>query len=137
MRVMILMKTTPEFDKEMTPTPEMIAAFETMDAYMEELKKAGILEMQGYGLRPTADGKRIQIDGSNRTVIDGPFTETKEIIAGFSIWKVRDMEEAVEWVKKSPDPVFGPSEVEIRPLYEYEDLSDFVTPEHLAEQLGH
>ncbi|AIE83668.1 YciI family protein [Fimbriimonas ginsengisoli] len=128
MRVMIIAKATPETEVEMTPTPEMMEAFEAMEQFQRELEEAGILDMQGYGLRPSSQGKRVRFDGSKRSVIDGPFTETKELLAGFSIWKVKDMDEAVEWVKKGPNPIFSPSEVEIRPIYEYEDLADFVTP---------
>jgi len=135
MRVLILAKA-PETGTEMTPTPEMMEAFEAMDNFQKQLEEAGILDMQGYGLRPSSFGKRVRFEGSERTVTDGPFTETKEVLAGFSIWKVKDMSEAVEWVMKGPNPMFSPSEVEIRPIYEYEDLADFVTPEHLEEQLG-
>jgi len=135
MRVMILMKSTPEMEVPMEPTPEMMEAFAAMDVYQKQLEEAGILDMQGYGLRPSSEGKRIRFDSGKRMVIDGPFPDTKELLAGFSIWKVKDIEEAVEWVKKGPDPIFGPSEVEIRPIYEYEDLAEFVTPEHLEEQL--
>jgi hypothetical protein len=132
MRVLVLMKAA-ESDVEMTPTPEMMQAFEEMDKFQKQLEDAGVLDMQGYGLRPSSQGKRVQFDGTERTVIDGPFTETKEILAGFSIWNVKDVDEAVSWVMKGP---ISPGQVEIRPIYEYEDLTDFVTPEHAQEQLA-
>ena len=126
MRVMILAKMAAEHEGKMDPTPEMIEAFAEMETFQKELEDAGILDMQGYGLRPSAEAKRVLFDGSDRTVVDGPFTETREILAGFSIWKVKDMDEAVAWVKKGPNAIFGTGEVDIRPIYEYEDLADFV-----------
>lgn len=110
------------------PTPE---AFAEMDKFNDDLVKAGIF-VAGAGLKPAAQSKRIALDGSRRTVIDGPFTETKELIAGFSIWEVKDMDEAVSWAKRCPNPMSGPSVIEIRPFLEAADLAEFLTPEELA-----
>ena len=114
MRVMVLVKATEDSEKGILPTTEML---ETMGRYNEELVKAGILRAAD-GLKPSSQGKRIAFDGSRRTVIDGPFAETKELVAGFWIWTVKDMDEAIAWVKRCPNPMPGPSEIEIRPLYE-------------------
>jgi hypothetical protein len=100
-----------------------------MGKYNEELVNAGIMKA-GEGLHPSAKGKRVAFDGPNRTVIDGPFAETKELVAGFSIWEVKDMDEAVAWAKRNP--MLGASGVEIRPFYEAADLAEFMTPEELS-----
>jgi hypothetical protein len=131
MRVMVFVKATENAPQDMTPTPEMLAAFKAMDEFTEELVKAGVF-VAAAGLKNGADAKRIAFDGSSRRVIDGPFAETKELIAGFSIWEVRDMDEALAWAKRCPNPMPGPSEIEIRPFYEAADLAGFVTPEELA-----
>jgi hypothetical protein len=131
MRVMVLMKATEDTEKGMEPTPEMLEAFAAMDKFTEELVAAGIF-VAGAGLKPSKDSKRITFDGAKRTVIDGPFAEARELVAGFEIWEVKDMEEAVAWVKRCPNPNAGASEVEIRPFFEVADLKDFVTPEELA-----
>ena len=102
-----------------------------MDRFTEELVKAGVM-VAGAGLKPTAQAKRIAFDGPGRTVIDGPFAETRELVAGFCIWEVKDMDEAVAWVKRCPNPMLGQSEIEIRPFYEVADLAEFLTPEDLA-----
>jgi hypothetical protein len=102
-----------------------------MDRFTEELVKAGVFAAAA-GLKNDAQAKRILFDGAGRTVIDGPFTETKEVIAGFSIWEVKDMDEAVAWAKRSPNIASGKSQIEIRPFYEAEDLAEFMTPEELA-----
>ena len=102
-----------------------------MDRFTAELVKAGVL-VAGAGLRNSAQAKRIVSDGRGRTVIDGPFAETRELIAGFSIWEVKDMDEAVAWAKRSPSPMSGRSEIEIRPFYEAADLAEFVSPEELS-----
>jgi len=118
MRVMVFAKATEDSEKGVPPTPE---AFEAMDRFTEELVKAGIL-VAGAGLKNSAHAKRIACEGSDRTVIDGPFAEAREMVAGFSIWEVKDMAEAVAWAKRCPNPMPGPSEIEIRPLYEMSDL---------------
>ena len=102
-----------------------------MDRFTEELVKAGIF-VAGAGLKNTAEAKRIAFDGPGRTVIDGPFAESRELVAGFSIWEVKDMDEAVAWAKRCPNPMPGPSEIEIRPFYEVADLAEFLTPEELS-----
>jgi hypothetical protein len=135
MRVMVLVKATEDSEAETGPVPstefgaEMLAA---MGKYNEELVAAGIM-LAGDGLKPSSQGKRVAFDGASRTVIDGPFAETRELVAGYWLWEVRDMAEAVEWVKRCPNPMPGPSEIEIRPLYEAADFGDAMTPE-LREQ---
>jgi hypothetical protein len=89
--------------------------------------------LSGDGLKPSAQGKRVAFDGPSRTVIDGPFAETRELVAGYWIWEVKDLAEAVEWVKRCPNPMFGPSEIEIRPFYEMEDFAEVLTPEITAQ----
>jgi hypothetical protein len=131
MRVMVFVKATEDSEKGMAPTPEMLEAFAAMDRFTEELVQAGVF-IAAAGLKPGADSKRIAFDGPNRTVIDGPFAEAREMVAGFSIWEVRDMDEAVAWAKHCPNPMSGPSEIEIRPFFEVSDLADYVTPEELA-----
>lgn len=131
MRVMVFAKATESSEEGMAPTPEMIEAFAAMDRFTEELVKAGIF-VAAAGLKPSAEGKRIVCDGPNRTVIDGPFTEARELVAGFSIWEVKDMDEAMAWAMRSPNCLPGRSEIEIRPFFEAADLAGFVTPEELA-----
>jgi hypothetical protein len=131
MRVMVFAKTTEDGAMDMAPTPEMLEAFAAMDRFTEELVKAGIF-VAAAGLQNNAKAKRIVCEGAERIVIDGPFTETKELIAGFSIWEVKDMDEAVAWAKRAPNPMPGRSEMEIRPFYDAADLAEFVTPEELA-----
>ena len=118
MRVMVIVKATKDSEAGVMPTTELL---EAMGKYNEELVKAGIMQM-GDGLKPSSQGKRVAFDGASRTVIDGPFAETKELIAGFWLWQVKDMDEAVAWVKRCPNPMLGPSEIEIRPLQELSDL---------------
>jgi hypothetical protein len=125
MRVMVLVKATKDSEAGIMPSTELL---EAMGKYNEELIKAGIMQA-GEGLHPSAKGKRIAFDGAKRTVIDGPFAETKELVAGFWIWKVKDMAEAVAWVKRCPNPMPGPSEIEIRPVFELADFGEAVTPE--------
>jgi hypothetical protein len=129
MRCMVIVKATEDSEAGVMPSTELLAA---MGKFNEELVKAGIM-LAGEGLQPSSKGKRVQFSGSSRTVIDGPFTETKELIAGFWLWQVRSIEEAVEWVKRCPNPMPGPSEIEIRPVFESEDFGDEFTPE-LREQ---
>ena len=131
MRVMVLVKSTEDSEKEDSPAPST-ELLEAMTNYNEELVKAGIM-LGGEGLKPSSQGKRVAFDGDNRTVIDGPFSAVSELVAGYWLWEVRDMDEAIEWVRRCPNPMPGPSEIEIRPLYEMEDFGDAMTPE-LAEQ---
>ena len=121
MRVMVLVKATEDSEKGFVPTPEALEAFEAMGRFNKELADAGILRMAD-GLQPSSQGKRVAFDGPGRTVIDGPFPETRELVAGFWLWDVKDMDEAVAWVKRCPNPMPGPSEIEIRPIYEMADL---------------
>ncbi len=123
MRVMVIGKATKQTEAQNTPLDVEGGAemFKAMEKYTEELVKAGIV-LAGDGLKPSRFGKRIHFDGTTRSVTDGPFTEAKELVAGYSIWQVRSMEEAVEWVKRFPNPMSGPSDVEIRPLGEPEDF---------------
>ncbi len=125
MRVMVLVKATRDSEAGTLPSTEMFAA---MGKFNEELVKAGIMQA-GDGLKPSSQGKRVAFDGAKRSVIDGPFKQTNELVAGFWLWKVKDMTEAVEWVKRCPNPMPGPSEIEIRPLYEMEDFGANVTAE--------
>jgi hypothetical protein len=117
MRVMVLVKATEDSEKGFLPTTE---ALEAMRKFNEELVKAGIMRAAD-GLKPSSHGN-IAFDGPGRTVIDGPFAETRELVTGFWLWEVKDMDEAVAWVKRCPNPIPGPSEIEIRPLYEMADL---------------
>jgi hypothetical protein len=126
MRVMVIVKATDDSEKGASVTRE---AFQAMEKFGEELIKAGIGVLAGAGLMNSSKGKRIAFDGANRTVIDGPFAETRELIAGFSIWEVKDIDEAVAWVKRSPNPMPGRSEIEIRPLGMMEEFEESVTPE--------
>ena len=119
MRVMVLVKATEDSEAAVPPTAEL---FEQMGRFNQELAEAGILR-DGDGLKPSAEGKRIAFDGATRTVIDGPFAETRELVAGLWLWEVEDMDEAVEWARRCPNPMPGPSELELRPLYEPEDLA--------------
>jgi hypothetical protein len=118
MRVMVLVKATDDSEKGILPTAEQ---WEAMGKFNEELVNAGI-RLVADGLKPSSQGKRIAFDGLGRTVIDGPFAQTRELVAGFWLWEVKDMDEAVAWVKRCPNPMPGPSEIEIRPLYEMADL---------------
>lgn len=120
MRVMVLVKATAESEAGIMPSRELL---EAMGKFNQELLAAAIL-LAGDGLHPSSKGKRVAFNGQDRTVIDGPFSETKELVAGYWIWQVKDMAEATEWVKRCPNPMPGPSEIEIRPLYE---LSDFAS----------
>ncbi|WP_149539450.1 YciI family protein [Siccirubricoccus phaeus] len=121
MRVMVLVKATEDSEKGFRPTAEAFEALEAMGRFNEALVKAGIMRAAD-GLKPSSYGKRIAFDGPDRTVIDGPFAQPRELVAGFWLWEVKDMDEAVAWVKRCPNPMPGPSEIEIRPLYEMADL---------------
>jgi hypothetical protein len=125
MRVMVLVKATADSEKGMFPTAETKEMMAAMGKFNDELAKAGIL-VTADGLKPSSAGKRVAFDGPGRRVIDGPFAETKELVAGFWLWEVKDMDEAVAWVKRCPNPMPGPSEIEIRPVYAAEDLKDWV-----------
>lgn len=133
MRVMVFAKTIgPIAAQEGPPTPEALEAFAAMDRFTDELVKAGVF-VAGAGLKNDGDAKRILFDGTGRSIIDGPFTETRELVAGFSIWEVKDMNEAMAWAKRAPNPMPGTkAEIEIRPFYEVADLAEYVTPEELA-----
>jgi hypothetical protein len=126
---MVIVKATKDSEAGVLPSKELITA---MGNYNEELVKAGIM-LAGEGLKPSSKGKRVRFSGSKRTVIDGPFAETKELVAGYWIWQVRSMEEAVEWLKRCPNPMRGESDVEICPVYEAADFGENFTPE-LQEQ---
>ena len=128
MRVMVFAKATEGMSLG-EPTPEVLEAFAAMDRFTEELVKAGVF-VAAAGLQNNAQAKRITSDGSRSKVIDGPFAETRELIAGFMIWQVKDMDEAVAWVKRYP--MLGPNGVELRPFYEAADLAEYITPEELA-----
>ena len=123
MRVMVVVKASKESEAGILPTTELLTKMET---YNEELVKAGVM-LAGDGLQPTSKGKRVKFSGEQRSVIDGPFTETKELIAGYWLWQVRSIDEAVEWLKRAPFD--GGVEVEIRPLYEACDFGENLTPE--------
>ena len=130
-RVMVFAKASEDNEKGIAPTPEAIEAFKAMDQFIEELVKAGVF-VAAAGLKNDAQSRRIVSDGASRRVIDGPFAETRELVAGFSIWEVKDMDEAVAWAKRSPHSVSGRSEMEIRPFYEAADLAEFVSPEEIS-----
>jgi hypothetical protein len=131
MRVRVIVKATKNSEAGMMPSETLLAE---MGKYNEELVKAGVM-LAGEGLHPSSKGKRVRFSGSQRTVTDGPFTETKELIAGFWLWQVRSMEEALEWVRRCPDPMPGEvGELEIRPIFEAEDFGAEFTPELRAQE---
>ena len=125
MRFMILVKATADSEAGVMPDEKMFAA---MGAFNEELVKAGIMQA-GEGLHPSSKGARVRFSGNRRSVIDGPFSETKELVAGFWIWQVKSKEEAIEWVKRCPNPMPGDSEIEIRQIFSAEDFGAALTPE--------
>lgn len=129
MRVIVLVKATVDSEAGIMPSAELI---EAMGSYNMELFNAGIMQA-GEGIKPSSEGRRVVFDGEGRTVIDGPFPAVSELVAGFWLWEVKDMDEALEWVKRSPNPMPGPSEIEIRPLYEAADFGEAMTAEQ-AEQ---
>ena len=129
MKVIVFVKSTPDIESGAQGTTE---EFAEMGRFNEELVNAGIM-LTGDGLKPSSQGKRVAFDGPKRTVIDGPFAETRELVAGFWLWEVKDMAEAVEWAKRCPNPMPGPSELEIRPVFEAADFGEAFTPE-LREQ---
>ena len=124
MKVMVLVKATKDSEAGVMPTHELIAA---MVAFNEELIKAGIMK-DGDGLKPSSKGVRVRFHGKQRTVIDGPFAETKELVAGYWVWEVKSLAEAIEWVKRCPNPMPGDSEIEIRPFFEATDFGPEFTP---------
>ena len=128
MRVMVLVKATADSEAGAMPTSELL---EAMGKFNQALIEAGVM-LAGEGLHPSAKGKRVAFDGPNRTVIDGPFAATRELVAGFWLWQVKDMAEAVAWAKRCPNPMPGPSELEIRPVFEAADFGDVLTPEIAA-----
>ena len=125
MRFMVMVKATKESEAGVPPSTELLAA---MGKFNEELVKAGVM-LAGEGLHPSSKGARVRFSGDKRTVIDGPFTETKELIAGFWLWEVASLEEAIDWVKRCPNPHEGESEIEIRQLFTAEDFGEAFTPE--------
>jgi hypothetical protein len=125
MRVVVMVKANEDTEAGQMPSEQELAE---MGAYNEELVKAGIM-LDGEGLHPSSKGARIQFSGDQRTVVDGPFAETKELIAGYWVWQVRDMDEAIEWAKRCPNPTGAESALEIRPVFEAEDFGDEYTPE--------
>jgi len=129
MKVMVFVKATQDSEAGMMPTTELLTA---MGEFNASLIKAGIL-LAAEGLKPSRQGKRVRFSGKTRTVIDGPFAETKELVAGFWIWQVRSIEEAVEWVKRCPNPMLTDSDIEIRPVFGPEDFGDALTPELKAQ----
>jgi hypothetical protein len=129
MKVLVLVKATKDSEAGVMPSEQLLT---DMGRYNEELVKAGIL-LAAEGLHPSSKGMRVRFSGPNRTAIDGPFAETKELVAGYWLWQVNSMEEAVEWVKRCPNPMPGDSEIEIRPVFEADDFGETFTPE-LREQ---
>jgi len=130
MRVIVMVKATKESEAGVMPDEKILTE---MGNFNDQLVKAGIM-LAGEGLHPTSKGKRVRFSGTKRTVIDGPFAETKELVAGFWLWQVKSMEEAVEWVKRCPNPFPVESEIEIRQVYEAEDFGDEYTPELRAQE---
>jgi len=130
MRVMVMVRATKDSEANVPPSTERLAA---MGQFNEQLAKAGVL-LAGEGLKNSSLGKRVRFSGDKRTVLDGPFAETKELIAGFWLWQVKSMEEAVEWCRRCPNPFAGESEIEIRPVFEPEDFGPALTPELRANE---
>jgi len=130
MKVMVMVKATADSEAGLMPETALL---EAMGRFNEELVNAGVM-LAGEGLHPSARGVRVAFDGPQRRVIDGPFAETRELVAGFWLWQVRSMDEAIEWAKRCPNPMPGPSELEIRPLFEAADFGDAFTPELRAQE---
>ena len=128
MRFMVIVKASKDSEAGKLPKESELRE---MGKFNEELVKAGVM-LAGEGLQDSSKGARVRFEGGKRTVIDGPFAETRELVAGFAIWEVKDMDEAVAWAKRSPNPTSGRSEIEIRPFYEAADLAEFMTPEELS-----
>ena len=131
MRVMVMIKATTNSEAGVMPSEKLLR---DMGTFNEELVKAGVM-LAGEGLHPSRKGKRVRFSGGRRTVIDGPFAQTRELVAGYWVWKVKSMEEALEWVKRCPDPMPGEeAEIEIRPIFETEDFGNELTPELRAQE---
>lgn len=130
MRVMVIVKATKDSEAGVMPSQELLTE---MGKFNEELVKAGIM-LAGEGLHPTSKAARVRFSGTKRTVIDGPFSETKELIAGYWIWQVQSMAEAIDWVKRCPNPHSSDSDIEIRPIFAAEDFGDAMTPELIAQE---
>lgn len=130
MRVMVIVKASPESEAGVMPDTALL---EAMGRFNEELAKAGVL-LAGEGLHPSSTGVRVRYEGARRTVIDGPFAETKELVCGFWLWQVRSMDEAIEWARRCPNPHAEPCEVEIRPVFEMDDFGEALTPELRAQE---
>ncbi|HRH88517.1 MAG TPA: YciI family protein [Rubrivivax sp.] len=130
MRVMVIVKATQDSEAGVMPDTALLAA---MGAFNEELVKAGVM-LAGEGLQPSRKGARVRFSGASRSVIDGPFAETKELIAGFWLWQVRSMDEAVEWLRRCPNPHAEDCEIEIRPVFEADDFGEAFTPELRAQE---
>ena len=124
MRFMVMVKATEDSENGVMPTQQLL---EDMGRFNEELVKAGIM-LAGEGLKPSRLGARVHFDGKSRTVHDGPFSETKELVAGFWLWQCKDLAECLEWVKRCPNPMFGPSDIEVRPVVDAEDFGEEFTP---------
>ena len=131
MRFMILVKATKDSEAGIMPDQKLMDA---MGAFNEELVKAGILSQPGEGLQPSSKGARVRFSGTKRTVVDGPFAETKELVAGYWLWNVKSMDEAVEWVRRCPNPMESDSEIEIRRVFEAEDFGAELTPDLRAQE---
>ncbi len=125
MQVLVMVKATKESEAGEAPSLELL---EAMGKFNEELTKAGII-LAADGLKPSSAGVRVAFDGPSRSVIDGPFAETKELVAGFWLWEVSSLEEAIEWVKRCPNPMTGPSEIEVRPIYTAEEFTELMAPQ--------
>jgi hypothetical protein len=125
MRVMVMVKATADSEAGVMPSEQLLS---DMGKFNEELVKAGIM-LAGEGLKPSSQGARVKFAGSQRSVVDGPFAETKELVAGFWLWQVKSMAEAIEWVKRCPSPFDGPCEIEVRQVFEAEDFGAELTPE--------
>ena len=132
MRVMVMVKATKESEAGVMPDTKLLA---DMGRFNEELVRAGVI-LAGEGLKPSSSGARVRFSGSARSVLDGPFAETKELVAGFWLWQVRSMDEAIEWVRRCPNPHPGECEIEIRPVFEAEDFGAALTPETQARNAG-
>lgn len=130
MRVIVFVKATAESEAGIMPSEQLLTE---MGQYNQALVEAGIM-LAGEGLHPSSKGARVQFSGANRTVVDGPFTETKELVAGYWLWQVQSMEEAIEWVKRCPNPMLSDSEIEIRPIFEAADFGEAFTPELQAQE---